>query len=139
MRFLLTAAFMAGLVAAPAAACAQGWYLMVPPGDPPRAKLGEFTWSVPLHEWRQAQGFDRANDCEASRALHIQIWDRQAQEAWQKYSSVRFSDEYLKAYGPDSLEILRRHSEGQDRELARSRMAQCISAVDPRLAPKPAR
>ncbi len=114
------------VVAVPVAANAQGWYLMAPASDTPRrAATGTFTWSEPLHDWRISQSFDRAEDCEQARALNAQTWERQLRQTIREYSDNKLdTNTYIK------------ETDAQQLETARARTAQCISAADPRLAPR---
>ena len=107
-----------------------------PPGDPPRSKSGEFTWSVALHEWRVVQSFDRASSCEEAPAFDIQSWEGAARERRQTYHDRKSYPVGWGKYDPSWPEFLRGLLDNSERELARARMAQCISTVDPRLAPK---
>ena len=120
----------------PPVASAQGWYLLEPRGDPPRSRTGEFTWSVALHEWRMVQSFDRAINCEEMRAINIQTWDRAAKETRQQYYDRKSYPAGWEKYDPGWPDFLRSSLDNLERELARARMAQCITAVDPRLSPK---
>jgi hypothetical protein len=133
---LLTACLMVLTAAVPAFAGAQGWYLLEPPGNPPRSKAGEFTWSVALHEWRVVQSFDRASSCEEARAFDIQSWDREAKERRQQYYDRKSYPAGWEKYDRPWPDFLRSLLDDSERELARARVAQCISTADPRLAPK---
>lgn len=135
---LLTACLLLLTAAAafPALARAQGWYLLEPPGDPPRSKTGEFTWSLAVNEWRIVQGFDRASTCEEARVFDIQSWSREVKERRQTYYDRKSYPAGWEKNDPDWSDWLRRRMDDSERELARARLAQCISAVDPRLGPK---
>ena len=127
---------LSAAAAFPALARAQGWYLLEPPGDPPRSKAGEFAWSVVLHEWRMVQSFDRASSCEEARAFDIQSWDREAKERRQTYHDRKSYPAGWEKYDPGWPDFLRWLLDNSERELARARLAQCISTVDPRIAQK---
>jgi hypothetical protein len=120
----------------PALARAQGWYLLAPAGDPPRSKAGEFTWSFALHEWSVIQSFDRASSCEEARAFDVQSWTREVKERRQAYYDRTSYPAGWEKSDPDWPVWLRHRVDDSERELARARLAQCISNVDPRLAPK---
>jgi hypothetical protein len=120
----------------PALARAEGWYLLAPTGDPPRSKTGEFIWSIAIHEWGVVQSFDRANSCEEARAFNTESWTREVKERRQAYYDRKSYPAGWEKNDPDWPVWLRRRVDDSERELARARLAQCISNVDPRLAPK---
>ena len=138
VTLLLTPLLLAlsGTATLPPVSGAQGWYLLEPRGDPPRSKTGEFTWSVVLHEWRMVQSFDRATNCEEMRAINIQSWDQEAKERRQQYYDRKSFPAGWGKYDPGWPDFLRSRLDDSERELARARMAQCITAIDPRLSPK---
>jgi hypothetical protein len=132
LRFLPVAVPLIALVAAPTAACAQGWYLMVPPleatsgthlmfYEEARTKILK---SWPLSTWTLSRSFNRAEDCEE------EISDRMRRNS---RNQVDIMQEYRRAKDDAERARLTLEQESLLPYVTRDRVAVCIASDDRRL------
>jgi hypothetical protein len=119
-RRLLLFLVFAGVVAAPDIASAQGWYWLAPPFDATGLTILDKT---PLAQWQALGSFDRADECEAAKLTALKS------AAWNVQNLSKLPESQR---APGILEVTRRDEHRRSASL-------CVSAADPRLAPRSTR
>jgi hypothetical protein len=119
-RCLLLLLILAGVVTVPATASAQGWYWLVPPFDESGLVVLD---KAPLSQWQNLGAFDRADECEAAKLTAYKS------AAWNVRSLSKLPESER---APGILEATRRDEHRRGASL-------CVSAADPRLAPRSTR
>ncbi len=115
----------------PMSVSAQGWYLLVPP--PLFVAPGEVipNWDAPLDSWDQWRAFDTVAECEDERGLLQNVVLTLDQDEETAVRRIKGHSQRVRTL----RESFRRSS-----FLAETvKVGRCVSAGDPRLAPRPRR
>lgn len=148
MTAALVVTFMLTILV-PAGASAQGWYLMAPPIA---SAGGTVDLSAPLSQWSELHAYDSAKTCEEEKMDNYEVI-RATDELSIKVAARRRIERTMPERDKKNRELERsllEHNESAVRDLGDflrrdARVAlqylssRCISAADPRLAPKTTR
>jgi hypothetical protein len=104
-----------------------GWYLMIPPADPPTR---DGRSPVPLREWDQGRSFDTADSCELARRMEMDFRTRDVESRRKWVADV---EKDPKLNDPRFVAGARRFLRAAELHQAQAGATLCIAADDPRL------
>jgi hypothetical protein len=115
----------------PMTASAQGWYLI----EPPLNATGDLDAARPIAEWKPLRSFDSALACESTREDVTSDLRRREEPALNRMAMKIVRDKPADGAPTDEA----REYEKILSARLRLQVSRCVSAADPRLAPKPSR